>query len=82
VDPRGRLTLQQHPGRDETWVIVAGTATVERDGVRHELAAGQSITVPRGVSHRLSNPGAEPLRLIEIGQGEALGDEDTVRLAD
>ena len=82
VDPRGRLTLQQHPGRDETWVIVAGTATVERDGVCHELAAGQSITVPRGVSHRLSNPGAEPLRLIEIGQGEALGDEDTVRLAD
>ena len=82
VDPFGRLTLQEHPGRDETWVIVAGTATVELGGKRHELAAGQSITVPRGVRHRLSNPGTEPLRLIEIGQGEALGDEDTLRLAD
>ena len=43
-------------------------------------APGQSITVPRGTRHRLSNPAASALKLIEIGYGEALGDDDTVRL--
>jgi mannose-1-phosphate guanylyltransferase/mannose-1-phosphate guanylyltransferase/mannose-6-phosphate isomerase len=80
VDPYGRLTLQYHPGRDETWVIVEGEAVVELDGQSHRLGAGQSITVPRGRRHRLTNPEAHHLRLIEISQGEALRDEDTVRL--
>jgi mannose-6-phosphate isomerase-like protein (cupin superfamily) len=80
VDPGCRLTLQYHPGRDEHWVVVAGTAEVELGDDRHHLAAGQSLRIPRGRHHRLANPGREPLRLIETGYGEALGDEDTVRL--
>ena len=43
-------------------------------------AQGQTLTVPRGTQHRLRNPSANRLKLIEIGYGEALGDEDTVRL--
>ncbi|HEX6014566.1 MAG TPA: mannose-1-phosphate guanylyltransferase/mannose-6-phosphate isomerase [Geminicoccaceae bacterium] len=82
VDGHGQLTFQYHPGRDETWVVVEGEALVQLDGHEHRLAAGQSVTVPRGTRHRLSNPGARGLRLIEIGYGEALGDDDTVRLED
>ena len=80
VDPHGCLTLQYHAGRAETWVVVQGEALVLRDGEEVRVAAGQSITIPRGSQHRLRNAGATPLRLIEIGYGEALGDEDTVRL--
>lgn len=80
LDPLARLTLQYHPGRDETWTIVAGTARVELDGQEHLLTAGQSLTVPRNGRHRLANAGRERLKLIEIAQGEALADEDTVRL--
>ena len=80
VDPGCRLTLQYHPGRDEHWVIVAGSAEVELGEERHRLGPGQSVHVPRGQRHRLANPDRAPLRLIEIGYGEALGDEDTVRL--
>ena len=80
VDPRGTLTLQYHLGRDETWVVVEGEALVRRDGEEVRVGAGQTITVPRGLHHQLSNPGDSPLKLIEIGYGEALGDEDTVRL--
>lgn len=80
IDPHARLTLQYHPGRDETWVILEGEAEVELEGARRRLAAGDSVTVPRGQHHRLANPGPAPLRLIEIGQGEALADEDTVRV--
>ena len=32
VDGHGQLTLQYHPGRDETWVIVEGEALVQHDG--------------------------------------------------
>ena len=80
LDGHGRLTLQYHPGRDETWVVVEGEALVELGDRTERLAAGQSIRVPRGVQHRLSNPSGVRLKLIEIGYGEALGDEDTVRL--
>jgi mannose-1-phosphate guanylyltransferase / mannose-6-phosphate isomerase len=80
VDGHGQLTFQYHPGRDETWVIVEGEALVERDGETLRLRAGQTLTVPRGTRHRLSNPSASRLKLIEIGCGEALGDDDTVRL--
>ena len=80
LDGHGRLTLQYHPGRDETWVVVEGEALVELGERTERLAAGQSIRVPRGVQHRLSNPSGARLKLIEIGYGEALGDEDTVRI--
>jgi mannose-1-phosphate guanylyltransferase/mannose-6-phosphate isomerase len=82
VDPHGQLTLQYHLGRDETWVVVEGEALVRRNGEEIRLSAGQSITIPRGLHHRLTNLGDVPLKLVEIGYGEALGDEDTVRLED
>jgi mannose-1-phosphate guanylyltransferase / mannose-6-phosphate isomerase len=82
VDPGCRLTLQVHPGRDEHWVVVAGEAEVELEGERRTLRAGDSVRVGRGQRHRLGNAGRGVLRLIETGFGEALGDEDTVRLGD
>ena len=82
LDGGGRLTLQYHPNRDEIWVVVEGEAMVELGEDTLRLAAGQSVRVPRGTRHRLSNASSKRLRLIEIGYGEALGDEDTVRLED
>lgn len=82
VDAHGQLTLQYHPGRDETWIVVEGEALVRRDDDEVRLRAGESMTIPRGARHQLVNPGGRPLKLIEIGLGEALGDEDTVRLED
>jgi mannose-1-phosphate guanylyltransferase/mannose-6-phosphate isomerase len=80
LDGHSQMTFQYHPGRDETWVIVEGEALIQHDGEELHLIAGQSITVPRGTRHRLSNPTGRRLKLIEIGYGQALGDEDTVRL--
>jgi mannose-1-phosphate guanylyltransferase/mannose-1-phosphate guanylyltransferase/mannose-6-phosphate isomerase len=74
VDGHGQLTLQYHPGRDETWVIVEGEAEVELDGSRQRLGTGQSVTIPRQTRHRLRNPVAGRLRLIEVAHGEGLGD--------
>jgi mannose-1-phosphate guanylyltransferase/mannose-6-phosphate isomerase len=82
VDHGRRLTLQVHPGRDEHWTVVAGAAEVELEGEALRLEAGHTLRIARGQRHRLGNPGPGVLRLIETGTGEALGDEDTVRLED
>jgi mannose-1-phosphate guanylyltransferase/mannose-6-phosphate isomerase len=80
VDAGQHLTLQYHPHRDETWVIVEGSASVDLAGEPVTLGAGESLRVPRGTPHRLANPTGKALRLIEIGWGTGLADEDTVRL--
>ncbi len=82
VRPGGRLSLQKHAHRAETWVVASGVALVSVDGVEQRLSAGQSVHIPTGAVHRLDNPGPEPLDVIEVQLGDYLGEDDIVRLAD
>jgi len=82
VKPGARLSLQKHFHRAEHWVVVRGTAMVERDGESVLLRENESIYIPIGTAHRLENPGKLPLHLIEVQSGAYLGEDDIVRLAD
>lgn len=82
VDPGKRLSLQLHRHRAEHWVVVQGTALVTIGAETRSVAANQSVYVPLETPHRLENPGAEPLKLIEVQTGSYLGEDDIVRLAD
>lgn len=82
VQPGKSLSLQKHHHRAEHWVVVVGTAKVERDGVVETVFPNQSVYVSRGSIHRLSNPGKIPLHLIEVQSGDYLGEDDIVRLDD
>jgi mannose-1-phosphate guanylyltransferase/mannose-6-phosphate isomerase len=82
VKPGARLSLQKHFHRAEHWVVVRGTALVERDGESMLLRENESIYIPIGAAHRLENPGKLPLDLIEVQSGAYLGEDDIVRLAD
>ena len=82
VKPGCSLSLQMHHHRAEHWVIVQGTAHVERDGEMLLLSENQSAYIPLGCRHRLSNPGRIPLELIEVQSGPYLGEDDIVRLED
>ncbi|MDC7789437.1 mannose-1-phosphate guanylyltransferase/mannose-6-phosphate isomerase [Rhodoplanes sp. TEM] len=82
VVPGGRLSLQYHHHRAEHWVVVAGTALVEIDGVERILAANESIYIPQGATHRLTNSTDAPLHLIEVQYGSYCGEDDIVRLED
>ncbi len=82
VKPGGVLSLQRHKHRSEHWVIVRGTAKVTRGEEETLLAENQSTYIPKGVVHRLENPGDEPLHMIEVQVGDYVGEDDIVRLED
>ncbi|MCF3607950.1 mannose-6-phosphate isomerase [Planktothrix agardhii 1033] len=46
------------------------------------LFSNQSTYVPQCTSHRLENPGVIPLILIEVQNGEYLGEDDIIRFQD
>ena len=82
VKPGARLSLQSHARRAEHWIVVRGTARVTRDNDVFELFANQSTYIPIGAKHRLENPGAGTLELIEVQSGDYLGEDDIVRYDD
>ena len=82
VKPGARLSLQSHTKRAEHWIVVSGTARVTRDNDVFELHANQSTYIPIGAKHRLENPGAQMLELIEVQSGDYLGEDDIVRYDD
>lgn len=76
------LSLQMHHHRAEHWVVVAGTALVECDDVTKSVFENESVFIPKGSKHRLSNPGKVNLHLVEVQSGEYLGEDDIVRFSD
>lgn len=77
-----RLSLQMHFHRSEHWVVLSGTARVTKGTEELILRVGESTFVPLGTKHRLENPGAIPLVIIEIAQGEHITEDDIVRFED
>jgi mannose-1-phosphate guanylyltransferase/mannose-6-phosphate isomerase len=82
VKPGAKLSLQKHYHRAEHWVVVHGTAMVQRGEERMLVRENESVYIPIGTEHRLENPGKVPLQLIEVQSGPYLGEDDIVRVED
>ena len=82
VNPGASLSLQMHFHRSEHWVVVNGTAKVEIGDLEKIIGPNESVYIPLGVKHRLSNPAKLPLTLIEIQSGSYLGEDDIKRFED
>ena len=82
VKPGASLSSQMHHHRAEHWVVVKGTARVEKGDETLLLSENESTFIPLGTRHRLSNPGKIPLELIEVQSGAYLGEDDIVRFED
>ena len=82
VKPNASLSLQMHHHRAEHWIIVNGTALVEKDGKEQLLSENQSTFIPLGCKHRLTNPGLMKLELIEVQSGACLDENDIIRFED
>jgi mannose-1-phosphate guanylyltransferase/mannose-6-phosphate isomerase len=82
VKPGGSLSLQIHHHRAEHWIVVKGTALVQKGEETVLLSENESTYIPVGTKHRLSNPGKIPLELIEVQSGPYLKDDDVIRYED
>lgn len=82
VKPGAKLSLQRHRHRSEHWVVVDGLAEVTRDDEVFTLRPNESAHIPVGAVHRLTNPGEDPLHVIEVQCGDYLGEDDIERFAD
>ena len=62
-----RTPIHVHAQDDETVYIIEGELTAVIDGRPRRLAAGESVFLPRGVPHQLTNMSGTPCRYILIG---------------
>ena len=61
----GHVDLQSPHAADEVYVVVAGRAALEVDGVRTPVEAGSVAYVPPGVPHRFVDV-TEDLRVVVV----------------
>jgi len=76
------LSLQSHKHRSEHWLVVSGVATVECNGKKSYLNQFESISIPQGSKHRLSNEHRETLKVVEVQYGDYLSEDDIIRYED
>ena len=82
IDVGARLSYQSHQNRSECWVIVKGAAEVQLNGVISKLDVGDSIKIPNGSKHRITNSGEVPLEFVEVQTGSSFDESDIVRYED
>lgn len=82
VKPGASLSLQVHHHRAEHWIVVKGTALVQKGDEIMLLSENESTYIPVGTKHRLSNPGKIPLEIVEVQSGPYLEDDDVIRYED
>lgn len=82
VKPDEKLSLQMHHHRSEHWVVVKGVAKVTIGDKEHFIHENESAYVPKSTVHRLENPGKVPLEIIEVQNGEYVGEDDIERFED
>lgn len=82
VNPGQKLSLQLHNHREEHWVVVEGRVFLTRDDEVREYSTEDYFHIPLGAKHRIDNRSQGMVRIIEIQQGDYLGEDDIVRFED
>lgn len=79
VEPGKSLSMQRHAKRREYWVVEEGECKVEREFAALFLRTHETIDIPVGAWHQLSNPFDRPCKIVEIQYGEACEESDIER---
>lgn len=82
LKPGASISLQLHRHRSEHWIVISGTAGVVDNDREFTVSPGESTFIAAGHKHRLLNPGAEELVIIEVQTGSYVGEDDIVRFED
>lgn len=85
VEPGKTLSLQRHFKRSEHWFVTDGEATVEyqpsinSSRLTTTLSAFNSIDIPVGTWHRLSNSTDSIVKIVEVQFGQECREDDIER---
>lgn len=82
VDPSGKLSLQSHRRRTEHWIVLEGTAQIQKNNKIFSLSINESTCIDKNDKHMLWNDQSTPLKLIEIQIGDYLEEDDIIRFDD
>lgn len=83
VKPMQQLSLQSHNRREEHWVVVHGTGTVQIEKSFINVSCGSYLFIPKGTKHRLTNNDEiDNLIITEVQIGDYLGEDDIIRYED
>jgi mannose-1-phosphate guanylyltransferase/mannose-6-phosphate isomerase len=82
VEPKKRLSLQSHNHRSENWVVIQGKAKITLNNNEYILKKGEAFFIPKKAKHRLENTGDILLKVIEVQNGDYLGEDDITRYED
>lgn len=83
VNPGGQLSLQSHNHREEYWIVVHGSGTVQLDKSILTVSCGSTIFIPLGCKHRLKNTDEkDSLIITEVQIGDYFGEDDIIRYED
>ena len=80
VEGDKRLSLQYHNNRTEFWKVISGPIKVQIGDETKTLQAGDTITIPQKVTHRMIGDGKDAI-ILEISFGD-FDESDIVRLQD
>ena len=86
IDPGKELSDQFHFHRSEHWIVLSGLGHLIQGQTRQMperefyIPEGESVYIRPAQTHKLSNPGQIPLRIVEVWAGEILEETDIKRL--
>ena len=76
IYPKMSMKLHKHEHRLESWTIVEGTATIQIGNEVKEYTKNDTVSVPIGVPHRVSNLTDYNVIIIETGIGEIMSEAE------
>ncbi len=79
INPGKYIVLQRHSFRSEHWVVLKGIASITLGDKKIILKENQSLNVPMGTKHSLSNLTNELLIILEVKTGSQFDMNDTER---
>ena len=84
LKPKSAISFQYHLDRSEHWIVASGEgqAILGESEQELEISKGSYIHVTKRQPHRLVNTSEIELVIIEVQQGDYLGEDDIVRIKD
>ena len=79
VEPGQTLSMQRHADRAEYWMVTEGECKAEKEFGAMFLRKHETVHIPTGEWHQLSNPFKQPCKLVEIQYGSRCVEEDIER---